>query len=83
MTAVSGEGQRISEYFSLGTVMEGLSDIFNCLFGVRLVPTNTLPGELCADDVQKLAVMHETEVIDAWWIGSRQLRKVPRELLLP
>jgi Zn-dependent oligopeptidase len=62
LTSVSGEGARLSEYFSLGGVIDGLSDIFSHLFGVRLVPAPTLPGELWAGDVHKLAVMHESEV---------------------
>lgn len=61
-SAIMREGLRVSEYFSLGGVIEGLSDIFSHLYGVKLLPVPTRPGELWADDVHKLAVTHETEV---------------------
>lgn len=51
----------ISAYFSLGTVMQGLSRLFNRLYGVRFVPYKTFPGETWNPDVRRLDVLHETD----------------------
>ena len=51
----------ISAYFSLGTVMQGLSRLFNRLYGVRFVPRKTFPGETWNPDVRRLDVLHETD----------------------
>lgn len=52
----------MSEYFSLGGVMEGLADIYRQLYGIDIVPMATQPGEVWSEDVRKLAVVHESEV---------------------
>ena len=51
----------LSEFFSLGTVMQGLSRLFQRLYGVRFVPRETLPGETWNDDVRRLDVICENE----------------------
>ena len=51
----------LSAYFSLGTVMQGLSRLFSRLYGVRLVPNETLLGETWNDDVRRLDVIDERE----------------------
>ncbi len=51
----------ISAYFSLGTVMQGLSRLFTSLYGVRLVPREISPGETWNPDVRRLDVIDETE----------------------
>lgn len=51
----------ISAYFSLGTVMQGLSRLFNNLYGVRFVPQETNPGETWNSDVRRLNVIDENE----------------------
>lgn len=51
----------LSAYFSLGTVMQGLSRLFNRLYGVRLVPREAAPGETWNDDVRRLDVIDEKE----------------------
>lgn len=51
----------IAAYFSLGTVMQGLSRLFDRLYGVRLVPRQTAPGETWESGVRRLDVIHETE----------------------
>ena len=51
----------ISAYFSLGTVMQGLSRLFTCLYGVRFVPQETRPGETWNPDIRRLDVIDETE----------------------
>ena len=53
--------ERISAYFSLGTVMQGLSRLFDRLYGVRLVPRELSPGEAWEPNVRRLDVVHEDE----------------------
>lgn len=56
----SRELSTIPEYFSLGTVMQGLSRLFDRLYGVRLVPQETAPGETWNSDVRRLDVVDES-----------------------
>ncbi|KAI3342958.1 peptidase family M3 [Ustulina deusta] len=51
----------LAAYFSLGTVMQGLSRLFNRLYGIRLVPRDTLPGETWHSDVRVLDVISDTD----------------------
>ncbi|PSS16929.1 hypothetical protein M430DRAFT_35536 [Amorphotheca resinae ATCC 22711] len=51
----------LSAYFSLGTVMQGLSRLFTRLYGVRFVPRETTPGETWNPDVRRLDVVSETD----------------------
>lgn len=51
----------LSAYFSLGTVMQGLSRLFDRLYGIRLVPRETQPGEVWGDDVRRLDVVSDTD----------------------
>ena len=51
----------LSAYFSLGTVMQGLSRLFHRLYGIRLVPRETLPGETWNSDVRRLDVVDDHE----------------------
>ena len=51
----------LSSYFSVGTVMQGLSRLFTRLYGVRFVPRETLPGETWNSDVRRLDVVSETD----------------------
>ncbi|XP_068144208.1 mitochondrial intermediate peptidase [Drosophila tropicalis] len=48
-------------YFSLGGCMEGLDNLLQSLYGVRLENTEMEPGESWANDIYKLAVVHENE----------------------
>lgn len=50
----------LSAYFSVGTVMQGLSRLFDRLYGIRLVPRETQPGEVWDDDVRRLDVISDT-----------------------
>ncbi len=43
-------------YFSLGHVMQGLSSLFDSLYGVRLVPKEAAQGEIWHPDVRRLDV---------------------------
>lgn len=49
----------LSAYFSLGTVFQGLSRLFHRLYGIRLVPRETLPGETWNEDVRRLDVIDD------------------------
>ncbi|ANB12086.1 Oct1p [Sugiyamaella lignohabitans] len=51
----------ISAYFSLGTVMQGLSRLFTRIYGISFVPIETKPGEVWDDEVRRLDVVSETE----------------------
>lgn len=48
-------------YFSLGTVMQGLSRIFTRLYGIRFVSKETLPGETWHSDVRRLDVVSDSD----------------------
>jgi intermediate peptidase len=43
-------------YFALGHVMQGLSSLFDSLYGVRFVPKDTAQGEIWHPDVRRLDV---------------------------
>ncbi|KAI7157242.1 zincin [Hortaea werneckii] len=51
----------LSAYFSLGTVMQGLSRLFHRLYGIRLVPREAMPGETWNSDVRRLDVVDDHE----------------------
>lgn len=51
----------LPSYFSVGTVMQGLSRLFTRLYGVRFVPRESLPGETWNSDVRRLDVVSETD----------------------
>lgn len=50
---------QLAAYFSVGTVMQGLSRLFDRLYGVRFVPREALPGETWHPDVKRLDVMSD------------------------
>ncbi|PKY05918.1 metalloendopeptidase family intermediate peptidase [Aspergillus campestris IBT 28561] len=56
----SRELSAVPEFFSLGTVMQGLSRLFDRLYGVRLVPQETASGETWNPDVRRLDVVDES-----------------------
>lgn len=51
----------LSDYFSVGIVMQGLSRLFTRLYGVRLIPGEPLPGETWDEDVRRLDVIDERD----------------------
>lgn len=61
MRSKSRNADFLSSYFSLGTVMQGLSRLFTRLYGVRFVPHETKPGETWNEDVRRLDVISETD----------------------
>lgn len=48
-------------YFSLGTIMQGLSRLFTRLYGIRFIPKETMPGETWDPDVRRLDVISDTD----------------------
>ncbi|KAF4123525.1 mitochondrial intermediate peptidase [Geosmithia morbida] len=50
---------QLSAYFSVGTVMQGLSRLFDKLYGIRFVAQETQPGETWHPDVKRLNVVGE------------------------
>lgn len=50
---------QLPAYFSVGTVMQGLSRLFDRLYGIRFVPRETLPGETWHPDVKRLDVVSD------------------------
>jgi len=55
--------EKVSEYFSLGVAMEGLNDLFQSLYGVRLAVERTEDGELWSPEVFKLAVLDDNKLL--------------------
>ena len=53
--------ESLSSFFSLGTVMQGLSRLFSALYGVRLQPVEPIPGETWSSDVRRLDVLDEND----------------------
>ncbi|BFZ59724.1 Mitochondrial intermediate peptidase [Saitoella coloradoensis] len=51
----------LSDYFSVGTVIQGLSRLFTQLYGIRFVPRETQQGETWHEDVRRLDVVCEKE----------------------
>ncbi|CBX98128.1 Mitochondrial intermediate peptidase [Plenodomus lingam] len=51
----------LSAYFSVGTVLQGISRLFDRLYGVRFVPKETQPGEVWHPGVRRLDVVSDTE----------------------
>ncbi|ORY05442.1 zincin [Basidiobolus meristosporus CBS 931.73] len=49
----------ISPYLSVGSAMDGLSQLFNRLYGVKFIPGTIQPGEVWHDGVRKLEVVNE------------------------
>ena len=50
---------QLSSFFSVGTVMQGLSRLFDRLYGIRFVPRETQPGEVWHPDVKRLDVVSD------------------------
>lgn len=51
----------LPEYFSLGTVMQGLSRLFSAIYGIKFVPVAPQPGETWRNEVRRLNVVCEKE----------------------
>ena len=51
----------LDPYLSAGTVMNGLSMLFDRLYGISFRPASVAPGEVWDSSVRRLDVVHETE----------------------
>lgn len=59
--ALQNQVSSLPEYFSLGTVIQGLSRLFNAIYGIKFVPVAPKPGEAWRKDVRRLNVVCEKE----------------------
>ncbi|CCH41139.1 mitochondrial intermediate peptidase [Wickerhamomyces ciferrii] len=57
----SSASEQISSYFSLGVVLQGLSNLFNSIYGIQLIPSQVQSGEIWSDDVRRLNVIDSKE----------------------
>ncbi|CEP60956.1 metalloendopeptidase LALA0_S02e03510g [Lachancea lanzarotensis] len=57
------ENEQIKSYFSLGTVVQGLSNLFQSIYGIHLEPVVSVPGETWSPEVRRLNVVSDTEGI--------------------
>lgn len=53
--------ENISAYFSVGTVVAGLSKLFQSIYGIELKPVPVKKGETWATEVRKFEVISETD----------------------
>lgn len=71
----SQQNEDISEYFSLGTVVAGLSKLFYAIYGIKLVPEKLKKGEVWSDDVRRFnAINDKTENIGIIYLDLFQRR---------
>lgn len=55
--------EQLRSYFTLGNVINGLSDLFQSIYGIKLQPAAAAPGETWSPDVRRLDVISEKEGI--------------------
>lgn len=55
------DDEQISSYFTLGNVIQGLSDLFESIYGIRLEPVVPKTGETFSPEVRRLNVVCEQE----------------------
>lgn len=58
---LSKYAESISSYFPLGAVMQGLSDLFQSIYGIKLEPSVPRTGETWSPDVRRINVVSDTE----------------------
>ena len=56
----AGSDANLRPYFSVGSVISGLSELFESVFGASIVPEPIRHGEVWHSGVRKLHVIHET-----------------------
>ncbi|SCU90004.1 LANO_0D07228g1_1 [Lachancea nothofagi CBS 11611] len=57
------ENEQISSYFSVGTVIQGLSNLFQSIYGIKLEPVVATPGETWSPEVRRINVVNEKDGI--------------------
>lgn len=60
---VASDNEQLSSYFTLGNVIEGLSDLFESIYGIRLEAEVAETGETFSPEVRRLNVVSEEEGI--------------------
>lgn len=56
-TPTKAQVSLLPQYFSLGTVMQGLSRLFSSIYGIKFVPVEPKPGETWRNDIRRLNVV--------------------------
>lgn len=57
----STQKEDITEYFSLGTVVSGLSNLFESIYGIKLVAQKISPGEVWSNEVRRFDAISDKE----------------------
>lgn len=57
----STQSEDITEYFSLGTVVSGLSKLFQSIYGIKLVPQKIEPGEVWSQEVRRFDAISDKD----------------------
>lgn len=57
----SSLNEDITQYFSLGTVVSGLSRLFHSIYGIRLIPQQLKPGEVWSSDVRRFDAVSDKD----------------------
>jgi intermediate peptidase len=57
----SSQNEDITKYFSLGTVVSGLSKLFHSIYGIQLVPQKLNKGEVWSSDVRRFDAIHDKD----------------------
>lgn len=57
----SSQSEDITHYFSLGTVVSGLSKLFHSIYGIKLVPQKLKPGEVWSEDVRRFDAISDKD----------------------
>lgn len=70
----SSQNEDITKYFSLGTVVSGLSKLFHSIYGIKLVPKKLQPGEVWSDDVRRFDAVSENGKVGIMYLDLLQRR---------
>lgn len=57
----SSQNEDITQYFSLGTVVSGLSELFHSIYGIRLIPQKLKPGEVWSPSVRRFDAVSDKD----------------------
>ncbi|TID30404.1 hypothetical protein CANINC_001005 [Pichia inconspicua] len=57
----STQSEDITEYFSLGTVVSGLSKLFQSIYGIELVPQRIDSGEVWSNEVRRFDAISDND----------------------
>ena len=57
----SSQNEDITQYFSLGTVVSGLSKLFHSIYGIKLIPQKLKPGEVWSSSVRRFDAVSDKD----------------------